>query len=159
LLKTIYWPLFLIPMILTLIGIAFIYSATSINPEADFSIRQLMWLALGLALMAGAFMKGYKFFIDTSYIFYIASLLLLVAVWFVGVEKSGAQRWLQLGFFQLQPSEFCKLATILALAKFLGSRKAKHSQFITVATAFGMVMLPLVLILITRNQRIRPEIP
>jgi len=119
LLKTIYWPLFLIPMILTLIGIAFIYSATAIDPEADFSIRQLMWLALGLTLMAGAFMKGYKFFIDTSYIFYIASLLLLVAVWFVGVEKSGAQRWLHLGFFQLQPSEFCKLATILALAQSL----------------------------------------
>jgi rod shape determining protein RodA len=145
--RSIYWPLVLIPLALTFIGVAFIYSATAINPEVSYATRQLMWLALGMTLMAIAFMGGYKIFIDTAYIFYILSLILLLAVWTVGVEKSGAQRWLELGIFQLQPSEVCKIATILALAKFLGSHKAKHSQFIAVAVAFGIVILPLVLIL------------
>jgi len=148
LLKNIYWSLFLIPLALSFIGIAFIYSATASNPEAHYATRQLIWLAVGILIMAMVFVRGYKFFIDTSYIFYIASLVLLVAVWVVGVKKLGAQRWLELGFFQLQPSEFCKLAVILTLAKFLGSRKINQSQVLTVAIAFALVLVPLVLILI-----------
>jgi len=149
LLKNIYWSLFLIPLMLTLIGIAFIYSATVSMPESDFMIKQLLWLAIGIVIMVLVFLIGYKFFLDTAYLFYIASLVLLVAVWFVGVKKLGAQRWLEIGFFQLQPSELCKLATILTLAKFLGSRNTKQqSQFLTVAVAFGLVLVPLILILI-----------
>jgi len=107
-----------------------------------------MFLAIGIAVMTVVFLRGYKFFIDTAYLFYIASLLLLISVWFVGVEKLGAQRWLEIGSFQLQPSEICKLATILALAKFLGHRKPKQNQLVTMAVAFTLVLIPIVLIVI-----------
>jgi len=143
--KNIYWSLFLIPLGLTLIGVAFIYSASA-SLEINYAVKQLFWLFWGILLMMIVMIRGYKFFVDTSYLLYAVSILLLIAVWIVGAEKSGAQRWLEFGFFQLQPSELCKLATILALAKFLGNRKISERQLLTVAVSFLLVLVPLVLI-------------
>jgi rod shape determining protein RodA len=136
-----------IPFILAMIGIAFIHSATS-HMTANFAFRQLVWLFIAVVGMIICLMLGYKFFLNTSYLFYFGALILLLAVWSVGSVKSGAQRWLELGAFQLQPSEIAKLATILALAKFLGNRSPKKNQFLSVLTAFGMVLIPLVFIVI-----------
>jgi len=114
--------------------------------ETHYALKQLFWLFLGVVVMMIVFIRGYKFFLDTSYLFYVISLLLLAAVWFVGTEVSGAQRWLTFGFFQLQPSELCKLATILTLAKFLGSKKVSQRQLLAVSCAFLLVLVPLVCI-------------
>jgi len=113
-----------------------------------YALKQLMWLFFGVLIMMLAMLRGYKFFVDTSYIFYVISLLLLVAVGVVGTKVSGAQRWLTLGFFQLQPSELCKLATILTLAKYLGDKKVSQRQWLTVTSAFILTLIPLIFIVI-----------
>ncbi len=146
--KNIYWSLFIIPFTLSLIGIAFIYSASSNVPDSNFALRQLLWLFIGVVGMIVCLIWGYKFFLNTSYLFYGGALLLLFAVWLVGSERSGAQRWLEFGAFQLQPSELAKLATIMMLAKFLGNRKVGQGQFFTVAAAFGLVLVPWIFIVI-----------
>jgi len=145
--KNIYWSLFIIPFILSLIGIAFIASATTNMPEGQYALKQMLWLCLGLVAMVMCLMLTYKFFLNASYLFYVITFGLLVAVWMFGAERSGAQRWLAIGAFQIQPSELSKIATILTLSKFLGSRVGKSHQFLTVVAAFAIVLGPLVFIL------------
>ena len=74
------------------------------------------------------------------------NLLLLVAVFFVGTEKFGAQRWIPIAGFALQPSEFAKIATILVLSHYLGSRERNLLQKKRFFVSFLLTFIPLILI-------------
>ena len=116
------WTLFGIAIGLTLLGILTIYSATYSITEKQASglaTKQFYWLLLGMVAMLGTLSIDYHHLDRLAYPFYGAVLFLLLLVLFIGSVGGGSQRWLNLGFFILQPSEPAKLAIVLALAKYL----------------------------------------
>ena len=116
------WTLFGIVLSLTLLGILTIYSATYSITEGQaggLAAKQFYWLVIGLAAMLAALSIDYHHLDRLAYPFYGLVLFLLLLVLFIGSVGGGSQRWLNLGFFILQPSEPAKLAVVLALAKYL----------------------------------------
>ncbi len=116
------WTLLGVAVGLILLGILTIYSATYSITEhraSGLASRQFYWFLIGVAAMLGASIFDYHRVDRFAYPFYGAVLLLLALVLSIGSMGGGSQRWLNLGFFTLQPSELAKLAIVLALAKFL----------------------------------------
>ena len=119
---------------LMVLGTLFVYSATMVS-EAAFAakwynqlwVRQIVWYCLGGAGAVAVCLLDYRSLSRWSLIAYWLSIVLLVAVLIpkIGSLRFGARRWIDLGFFQFQPSEFAKLAFILALAHF-ASRPAEE---------------------------------
>ncbi len=104
----------LLLLFLSIVGIAVLYSASGQNPV--YALRQVGHLLIGffmLFLLAQAmpyFFKQFAFWI------YLISLILAYLVLYIGIELNGAQRWLNLGYFKVQPSELLKLTTPMVLA-------------------------------------------
>lgn len=110
---------------LVLIGWLSIFAATydELQPSI-FDIdraygRQFLWI-MGAALLAGAvLLTDSKFYPAFAYVIYSAVMLLVLAVFVIGSTVKGDKNWIDIGSFQLQPSEFAKFATSLAIAKYL----------------------------------------
>ncbi len=134
---------------LALIGILFIYSAGYRGEgmeAAPFYRRQVLWaLAGGFALLVAA-AADYRRLAEQSLWFYLIGLALLGLVLLVGAPVYGARRWLSLFGIQVQPSEFAKLATILALARLLGRPDLKRNDPWRLAAAVLLVAPAFVLI-------------
>ncbi len=144
--KDIYWPLVFSMLGLILVGVLFVHSASHYSAE-DFAAKQLIWALAGFVAFFVVAIIGYRTFLGTSYLLYGIGLALLVWVMVAGDMRLGAQRWIHLGAFALQPSEFAKLATVMVLANFLGSHHSWEKEFRTVVTAAGIVFLPFILII------------
>jgi rod shape determining protein RodA len=118
------WTLLLLAIAFVSIGIVTIYSANYdiIEKHAGgLPSRQLLWFGLGMVAMLTAVAFDYHYIDRLAYPFYGAMLLLLILVLFVGHAGGGSQRWINLGFFRLQPSEPAKLAIVLIMAKYFQS--------------------------------------
>ena len=103
-------------MLLTILGINVIASAT----DSDiYEKKQVLGFILGLFIMVAAALFSYRFVLRFYWLLYLLNLGLLVWVKYGGAYRMGATRWIDLGFFQLQPSEFSKLFLILFFAKYL----------------------------------------
>jgi rod shape determining protein RodA len=146
------WQLLVALAGLMLVGTAFIFSA---KPEADslpwhqtLAARQLLWYTLGLAAATAATLVDYRILARWALVAYWLSIAALVAVLLVGSVRFGARRWIDLGFFQLQPSEFAKLAFLLALAHFLSRPRDELSSPTRFFKAIGLTLLPFGLILV-----------
>ena len=116
------WTLLLLALAVVSVGIVTIYSANYNIAEAHaggLPSRQMLWLGLGIIAMLTAVVFDYHYVDRLAYPFYGAMLLLLLLVLFVGHSGGGSQRWINLGFFRLQPSEPAKLAIVLLMAKYL----------------------------------------
>lgn len=107
------WTLFCLAYAIALIGIVNLVSAS--RPDA---IRQIQWLLLGTVMLALFVLVDYHLIGRLAYFAYAGVLVMLLAIFFVGRSGGGAQRWLPLGPFSVQPSEFAKLAVILVLARY-----------------------------------------
>jgi len=121
------WSLFALAMGLALLGILTIYSATidiTKEPSGLFVLRQLYWLLIGLGAMVVCFTVDYHSIDRLTYLLYSSVLVLLLLVPFFGTVSGGSQRWLNLGYFALQPSELGKLVMVLVLAK-----KLQYDEF------------------------------
>ncbi len=165
------WSMWLAILGLILIGTAFIYSATSVNETMslwqryrDSSLRNFLgWLLRQsytkqvLAYMLGLVAAGVFCLFDYhrvarwSLVVYWITIVLLIVVLIEGMGGTkkvyGAQRWIDLGFFQFQPSEFAKLSFLLVHANFL-SRPVEELRLPSVFfKALGMTILPFLLIL------------
>ena len=149
------WLLILALLGLMAIGVAFIYSATMVNPAAASApfhrqvwFKQGVWCAIGLAGAGLICAINYQRIARFALIFYWTNILLLVAVLIPGVGsmRYGARRWIDLGFFQFQPSEFAKLSLIFALAHFLSRPKDELRQGQIFFKALGMIVLPFLLV-------------
>ncbi len=143
----IYWLLPMLVLLIGLVGVAMIYSAT--NGIWGYGAKQhLMRLVGGMGLMFVVAFTNIKVWYALAYPSYIAALILLIGVEFFGVSVNGSQRWLDLGVVRLQPSELMKMAIVLALARFFHDlprwRVSKPSGI------FGAIMiigLPVVFVL------------
>jgi rod shape determining protein RodA len=141
------WALLLAILTLCGLGVAMIYSTTS-DPTRGVSrlyITQLYATALGLGAMVVTLSVDYRTFTDKSHFIYIGLLGLLLYVMFLGAAQMGARRWIALGGFNLQPSEFAKIGVALVLAKFFGETRGTPGWG-DLAVGGALTLLPLALI-------------
>jgi len=113
--------------------------------------KQLLWIGTSLVLATVILLIDERFFSTFGYLIYGIVLLLLVAVIFIGAETKGATSWFSIGGFKVQPSEFSKFATNLALAKYLSSLNIKMDRFKTKLIALTIVFLPAIIILLQND--------
>jgi len=141
------WALVAAMFALCAIGVVMIYSTTS-DPTRGTShlwVTQLYAIGLGILAMLVTMTLDYRTFTDKSHFIYIAILVVLVYVLFFGMVQMGARRWIPLKLFNLQPSEFAKIAVALVLAKFYGENRGAP-QTSDLAIGAGLTLLPLSLI-------------
>ncbi|HEX2228907.1 MAG TPA: rod shape-determining protein RodA [Candidatus Binatia bacterium] len=115
------WTLFLLTLGFVLMGAVTIHSANydiAAQHAGALPARQMLWLGFGIIIMLAAFALDYHYVDRLAYPFYGAILLMLLLVMFVGHSGGGSQRWINLGFFRLQPSEPAKVAIVLVMAKY-----------------------------------------
>lgn len=134
---------------IALIGLAAVYSATyTSRGPGPLYYKQLVWISLGLIVMFLAIIPDYHTVGRYAYVLYALSLVLLFLVMVMGKTGMGAQRWLAVGPFAFQPSEFAKLALTLALARFFAEDpKQGGYELKDLAIPGLMVLVPLVLVL------------
>lgn len=146
LLKNLDYVIIAVVVLLTTISFFVIASASPENPYY-FVKRQLVWVVLGLALFVLTLSIDYHDLAQYTKHLYILNLILLGAVFLFGREAGGAQRWLQLGPVELQPSELAKLIIIVTLADLLSKRASSLHTIRELVPVFGHVGLPMVLIM------------
>lgn len=154
---------------LMIAGLLFVYSATMVNAPAgvlqqwrelgfaafcswlagEFFFRQLVWYLAGAGLAAAVCCVDYRTLTRWAMLGYWGCMALLAAVLIpgVGAMRFGARRWIDLGVIQFQPSEFAKLALIVALAHFLSRPADELRRGRVFWQATGMMLLPFLLIL------------
>lgn len=126
------------------IGLAMIYSATG-GPTSVYW-TQIYAIGLGLIAMLVCLSVDYRSLGDKSHLIYLAMVLTLVGVLFVGEVRGGSRRWIDLGPFNLQPSEFAKATVALVLAKMLGDSRRRGLTNNDLLFAGVLTAVPLLLI-------------
>jgi rod shape determining protein RodA len=111
------WPFVAIVIAIALVGCAMLYSAAG-GAQSPWASRHGMRFGLGLGAMLVIALIDLRIWFRFAYAIYAAALLGLIAVEVIGSVSMGAQRWIDLGLFQLQPSEVMKIGLVLALARY-----------------------------------------
>ena len=143
------WGMVALICAIAVIGLATVYSATyTAKGPSSLYYKQLVWVVIGLAVMTAAVIVDYHTVGRYAYILYAVSLLLLLLVMVIGRTGMGAQRWLAIGPFAFQPSEFAKISLTLALARYFAEDPKRGGYDLRdLAIPAVMVALPLVLVL------------
>ncbi len=128
-------------LLLFALGLVSIASA-----KPDVFATQVRWGLVALALLGVVLLVPYRRLLDLAWPAYALSIALLVAVMFIGVERNGARRWLQLGPVGFQPSEFAKVAQVLVLARYIRFRRDQRT-FKGLFVPFVLTLVPMALIL------------
>ncbi len=144
--KQTHWTLVFSVTVLFMVGTLFVYSA-AYHDSGHYLTKHFFWVFVGLMVLFAIPFLGYRTFLSVSYLLYAVSIILLIAVYVLGAKRLGAQRWLDIGPLAIQPSEFAKLATILALANFLGANHSWEKKKRVIFIALVMAMVPCALIL------------
>jgi rod shape determining protein RodA len=129
------WVTVGIYLVLVILGWINIYAAVfdeqheSILDLSQRYGKQLIWIIAAIVLAITIFLIDTKFYSFFAYFIYAIAILLLIGVLVLGKEIHGARSWFQIGSFHFQPAEFAKIATSLALAKYLSSYNVKAESF------------------------------
>lgn len=115
------WPLFIAAAAIAVLGVTNLYSATSVytGARAELYINQIQWLAVGGILAGVALAVDYRHLERLGYILYTFGVFNLILVFVLSKDVRGSQRWIPIGGFAYQPSEFMKIWLAIALAKYL----------------------------------------
>jgi rod shape determining protein RodA len=124
------------------------------NPEIDSSFfdmrtnsgRQFIWIMTSIVIILFILYSDYKFFDTFAFVIYGVIVFLCIAVIFLGTDIKGSKSWFKIGDFGLQPAEFAKLATSLALAKYLSSPNASMTKMRDKIISIAFVFVPMVFI-------------
>ncbi|MFI3321179.1 MAG: rod shape-determining protein RodA [Rikenellaceae bacterium] len=150
------WTVVLIYFALVFAGLITIFAAVY-NPEHSefFTIKyqhgaQMVWIGVSSVIALSILLIDDRYIFNSAYILYALTMLTLVAVLIFGTEVNGARSWFQIGSFRLQPSEFAKFTTGLALARYIGSYNFNIKRMKDIVTVFGIAMLP-ALIIVAQN--------
>jgi rod shape determining protein RodA len=137
----------LIYMILAL-GLISILSLYSIDKgQGTIYLKHLVRFIFAFLILIVVAFTHVNFWYRYAYHFYFLILFLLVVLKFVGVTAKGAQRWLDFGFFHVQPSEVAKLAIILVLAKFYNLVKVENTnKLFSLLVAAILILIPFFLV-------------
>lgn len=138
------WLLYLIPLVLTILGIVIIFSVTY-QTNQTVMISQIIYVVISFAVAIFLTFLDYRVLRGVSFFLYLIVITLLILVLIIGDRTFGAARWINLGVFQLQPSEIAKLVILLFLARFFAEKEEfKTLDFFLL---LGIVGLPMLLIL------------
>jgi rod shape determining protein RodA len=138
------WAMLAALTAIAVIGLAQIYSATG-GPSAIFN-TQIYGMFLGMIALVVCLSLDYRTLADKSHFIYLAILALLVYVLLFGVVRGGSRRWIDLGPFNLQPSEFAKAAVALVLAKFFGESRRGAVTRVDLLIAGALTAVPFLII-------------
>jgi rod shape determining protein RodA len=146
------WPIIWVLLGIICVGLLSIYSALynhiQAHPTHNLFIKQLLWLTVGFTLMLCSLLGDYQQLKRVSLWLYLLALCLLLAVLLVGKDVNGSKRWLELGGFQFQPSEFMKIAIVVYLASYFSSQEASpYPGLKKLLLPAVLVLLPVLLIL------------
>ena len=148
-LKNMEWGLLIVAVILTIIGLIALFSATQ-ETEYDEFKKQIIWFVISIIMMVIVMLINYETLVKLSPIFYGIFILLLIAVLFTE-PINGATSWFDIGGFSFQPSEFAKIVVILFLAFIISKIQTKYKEDINKPTRLliilGAVAVPLLLII------------
>ena len=140
-----YWQMLSL-FILLGTGLAFIYSTGMQSGNDSFFYKQIFWICVSVPVYFIFAHIDTRIWQVIAGPFYVISLLLLITVLIFGTRISGAKRWLDLGFFNFQPSEVAKLALIVLLAKIFSSTDFKVNNFLSLSVTLFLIFLPFTLI-------------
>ncbi|MGE3622669.1 MAG: FtsW/RodA/SpoVE family cell cycle protein, partial [Bdellovibrionales bacterium] len=150
-LRLLNWGFVVLVIVIGALGVAMLYSAGGQKWE-PWAGAQLSRFALGLLVMMVVALVDVRVWLNIAYPFYGLMLVLLVVVEVMGHIGMGAQRWINLGFFVLQPSELMKIALVLALAKYFHSMSPEDvGQPVKLVAPVAMVLAPVGLVLMQPN--------
>jgi len=142
------WPLLLIALVISAMGVLQIYSATLGTAWATAWWRQCLYIAAGLALFGLVISVDYHTLLTQAPVYYRLSILGLAAVLLLGKEVSGGKRWIPLvAGFHFQVSEFVKAVLILQIARYLADLKGDHLQARDLVKLGAMTALPAALVM------------
>ena len=148
-LKNMEWGLLIVAIILSIIGIIALFSATQ-ETEYDEFKKQIIWFTVSLIIMVIVMLINYTTLVKLSPIFYGISIVLLIAVLFT-TPINGATSWFDIGGFSFQPSEFAKITVILFLAFIISKIQERYIENINKPTRlliiFAAMIVPLLLII------------
>ena len=151
------WITVALYLFLVLFGWLNIYAACYDESHAailDFSCqhgKQLIWMGVAFLMALCVMLIKPRIFSNISYIIYGSVIVLLILTLFIGTVTNGGQSWIDFGAFKLQPSEFAKSATALALAKYVGDINTDLKQRQTQLVLSAMVLIPSLLILLQHD--------
>jgi rod shape determining protein RodA len=140
------WLLF-IPMCVVLIFSIIVLFSAGGGSWFPYAMSQMMKIIFGLAIFFIVSFSNIKTWIKSAYFIYAIALILIILVTFVGDVGMGAQRWLNLGFINIQPSEFIKIALVLALARYFAwQNSVELSQFKNYIVPILLFVIPFLFI-------------
>ncbi len=144
------WSLAIIAVLLSLIGIMNIYSASHTQNAAGLALyqKQIIWVALGLVVMVALAYTNYQIIGHYAFYIYLAAIFLLVLTLVVAKPINNSRRWINLGIMSFQTSEFLKIAFILLLGKYIHFRGADIHYFREIVITGVMLFIPFLLILV-----------
>jgi rod shape determining protein RodA len=112
------------------------------------ALQQVLFALIGVFALVVIAKMDYRSFKNYSAILYVSTIVMLVAVRFVGTTTLGATRWINIGFFQFQPSELAKIFMIVVMAKFFAERQEDMRQLKTLLKSLLYVAIPTVLVML-----------
>lgn len=135
-------------LLLAIGGVFFIYSAQLNSPYAQWKM-QIVWILAGTLVYLAVSFVDYDIFMKYGHWLYVLSIVLLLAVFAVGVERYDARRWINFGFFSFQPSEVAKISVLVIVSSILArSEIGKIKESLTALIKVALVVIfPMGLIL------------
>jgi rod shape determining protein RodA len=136
-------------VVLALIGVLLVYSATYYGePTISTAKKQMLWVAIGIALMIAFMVVDYHVLFDIAPILYGIGIILLLYLMIFGRLTANVRSWIHIGGFQFQPSEFMKIFTALMVARFFDSNDRAYLDFRSFLMVMGIITLPVAMIII-----------
>lgn len=142
------WPLLGLVMLLCLISVGEIYTATLNTKFTGFHIKQIFWILGGIVGMFLLSKVNYHRLLEFVPWLYGISIVFLIAVKLFGTKVLGAKRWIKIGPMHFQPSEWVKLVLIIAVARYFANLGGRRLTFLDIIKAFLLVGLPMILVVI-----------
>ena len=159
--KNLDWISVLLFIVCVVVGWLNIYAAIY-NPENPLWIgdagffdsnagKQLIWIGTTVLLIIAILVIDYRFYETTAFFIYGFFIFMLLAVLVFGAEIKGSNSWIRIGGFQVQPAEFAKMATALALAKYISTPMVNLSRFKDQFNVAMIILIPPILILVSHE--------
>ncbi len=159
--KNLDWISVLLFTVCVVVGWLNIYAAIY-NPENPLWIgdagffdtnagKQLIWIGTTIILIIAILVIDHRFYETTAFFIYAFFIFMLLAVLVFGAEIKGSNSWIRIGGFQVQPAEFAKMATALALAKYISTPLVNLSRFKDQFNVAMIILIPPILILVSHE--------
>jgi rod shape determining protein RodA len=144
------WPLLVCALLIIGCGLLTVLSATHSTGRliSPLVLRQAVWAGVGLLCMTAALSFDYRWLERYGYVPYVLGVALLLATMVMGASGGGARRWIALGPFTLQPSEFAKLALIVALARYLHRQTGDKPLPLRALLVPGLLLVPVIALIL-----------